>query len=115
MKKLRDDGLKILVVAALWWIGGYAIGSGVTAFLHLLDVKVELSTIAAWANVVLGLVLLLSVIGHPHLSHLFFDGPTIYEEGDIAIGCLWVVPFLLIVIGLIFWLLNLSVRFFPPK
>ena len=80
-----------------------------------MDFEKTLATIVAWVDVVLGLALLLSVIRHPHLSHLFFDGPTIYEEGDIAIGCLWVVPFLLVVIGLVFWLVNLSVRFFPPK
>src|SRR5689334_10576936 len=77
MKKLRDDGVKILIVGEFWWIGGYAIGAGVTSFLNLLDLKVELATTAAWANLVVGLVLLLSIIRQPHLSHLFFDGPTV--------------------------------------
>jgi uncharacterized membrane protein len=113
---LRDLGL-ILALAALWAISGYAIGAAIeiiTTEILGLD-PYPLGVIMASINVIIGLLLFKGITRDPTAERIFFEGPGNGGEGDIRVGCLWVMPATLLLYGLLLWFVALLFRFFLPK
>jgi hypothetical protein len=105
--QFRDAGL-IVGLAALWAISGYIIGAALEAFgLN----SYSLGIIIASLNVIIGMLWLKGIIRDPVGDRLFFEGPASDEEGDIRIGCLWVMPAVLGFIGILLWFWVIIFRF----
>lgn len=43
-------------------------------------------------------------------EHLFFEGPGDEDEGDLRFGCLWIVPTMLLLYGLLAWFVAILFR-----
>lgn len=56
-------------------------------------------------NLITGMVMLLLVTRHEKARRLFYEGPKEDELGLPVIGLLWAIPFTLLFIGLMWWLL----------
>ncbi len=73
--------------------------------LHVLF-QVEVTTICALGNVIVGLLFLLPVVADEHRRHLFYEGPHDDESPDLWIGLLWVFPSTGLFLGLLWWLMG---------
>lgn len=108
---LRDLGL-ILALALLWALGGYLIGLGVEiALIPYPPLKIILASL----NVIIGLTLFLGITRDPTAERLFFEGPAVNQEGDIRVGCLWMIPASLVLIGLFVVILGFVFRLLGLK
>lgn len=112
MNRYLRDLLLILVLAALWAGSGYAIGVGIEA---MFKTGYAVGPIVASLNVILGLSLFLGITNDPTAERIFFEGPRPNEPGLPQIGCLWILPLSLLVIGLMLWFVALLVRFIFPS
>lgn len=112
MKRLlRDLGL-ILALAGLWAISGYVIGVAIEAFgLPYPPIKIILASL----NVIIGMMLFKGITHDPTAERLFFEGPRDDSEGDIRIGCLWLMPAGLLFFGLLLWFWATILRFIFPR
>ena len=112
---LRDLGL-ILGLAALWAIGGYAIGTAIEFIIETLNGDVySMGIILASVNVIIGMLLFKGITRDPTAERIFFNGPSNEGEGDIRVGCVWFLPTTLLLYGLLMGLVALLFRFFLTK
>lgn len=111
MNRMWRNFLFILVLASLWALSGFAIGSGVEA---ILGIDFPIAIILASLNLILGLTLFLGITRDPTSERIFFEGPQPDEPGRPAIGCLWLLPLSLILVGLWLWLVAFFMRVFFP-
>jgi hypothetical protein len=116
MKRLlRDLGL-ILALAGLWAISGYVIGVALELIITTVDLNsYPISIILASVNVIIGLLLFKGITRDPTAERFFYEGPGNDGEGDLRIGCLWVIPATLLLYGLLMWLVAILFRFFVGK
>jgi hypothetical protein len=94
------DMLLILTLAALWAVGGFVMGVSIEA---LFGGQVVVTCTAL--NLITGMLMLLLVTRHERARRLFYEGPKENELGLPFIGLLWAIPFTLLFVGLIWWLL----------
>lgn len=94
------DLVVILVLASLWAVGGFAVGIALGA---LFGVQWAISCTAL--NLIAGMIMLLLVTRNEHARRLFYEGPRENESGMPLIGILWAIPFILLFIGVMWWLL----------
>ena len=106
MKRPLRDLMLILILAALWAAGGYAIGIAV----ETLGIDYPLGIIFASLNLILGMGLFLNITRDPTADRIFFEGPNPDGEGDLRIGCLWAIPMGLLIFGLWMWLWAVVIR-----
>ena len=99
--------LRILILAGLWAASGYLIG---TALEYLGFDYYPLGVIVASINVIIGMLWLKTIIRDPIGDRMFFEGPRPDEEGDIRIGCLWMMPISLAFISLFLWFWAILLR-----
>ena len=69
-----------------------------------------LKVILASLNVIIGILLFLGITRDPTAERIFFEGPRENEAGRPAIGCLWLMPVSLLVLGLVMWLVAIILR-----
>lgn len=94
MKQLLHDLSPILILAGLWAISGYMIGLALeTVGISYPPLKIILAAI----NVIIGMMLFQGITRDPTGSRMFFEGPEHDAEGDIRVGCLWMLPASLLV------------------
>ncbi len=112
MKRLLRDLSLILILAGLWAISGYMIGLALeTVGISYPPLKIILASI----NVVIGMMLFQGVTRDPTGARMFFEGPEHDAEGDIRVGCLWMLPASLLIFGTVMWIVGLLLRFFFPR
>lgn len=92
--------LLILALAVLWALGGFLMGAALNA---LLDTSWLVPCTAV--NVIMGMVLLLLVTRNDYARHLFYEGAQGDEPGLMPLALLWVFPFILILVGVVWWVL----------
>lgn len=107
----QDMGL-MLFLAILWGGGGYVVGIALQSSGILYP---PLSVILAGVNLVIGLMLFLGVTKDPTAERMFFEGPAVDEDGDVRIGCLWLLPASILVFGLTMWVGAILARFFLSR
>lgn len=112
MNRYLRDFLLILALATLWAGSGYAIGAGIEAMFRT-GYPVEIIT--ASLNAIMGLSLFLGITSDPTAERIFFEGPHPDEPGLLKIGCLWVLPLSLFIVGLIWWIVAFLVRLIFPS
>lgn len=78
MNTLLRDLRRILVLAALWTISGYLVGSALVAF--GLD-HYPFGMIIGSVNLIIGMLWLKGIISDPLGDRLFFEGPAPDEDG----------------------------------
>lgn len=110
MKQLRDFG-SILSLAAVWAISGYVLGLTI----EIMGIPYPMGNVLASLNVIIGMLLFLNVTSNPRFERIFFEGPRPDDEGYIPVGCLWVIPMNLLVIGLPMLLFVTVLRIIFPK
>ncbi len=108
MKNPLRDTISILSLAMVWAISGYVCG----AFIEWLGLPYPMAMILASLNVIMGMFLFLGITKDARLERIFFDGPSPTDEGYIPVGCLWVIPLNLLLIGIILWVTAIVMRFF---
>ncbi|MEZ4733421.1 MAG: hypothetical protein R3E79_40515 [Caldilineaceae bacterium] len=97
--------LLIIMLALFWGISGSLIGVAINAFL---DTSIIIQ--CASLNVIIGMILLLLVTRNETARRLFYDGPRGDEPGFLPIAILWTFPFILLFLGLFWWLLAQFLR-----
>lgn len=112
MNRLLRVLIRILALTTLWAAGGYALGVAIEATIEL---NYPVGIILASLNVILGLSLFLGITHDPTAERIFFEGPRRDEAGRPAIGCLWGLPFGLLVFGLLMWLVAIFMRLIFPN
>lgn len=109
MKRLLRQAGKIVALAIFWALGGFAIGLAFEAAgIHYPPLKFILASL----NVIWGMLLFQGITRDPTAERLFFEGPEPEGEGDIRVGCLWLLPAALMVWGLVMWVIALLLRLF---
>lgn len=112
MNRLLRNLSLILALAALWAAGGYGIGIA----LEIIGFDTyPLSTILASLNVILGMSLFLYITRDPSMDRLFFEVGLPIRPMHPTVGCLWVVPITLFMVGISMWLWALLLNFLVPK
>lgn len=112
MNRYLRDLLLVLALATLWAGSGYAIGMGIEAMFRT---GYPAGIIVVSLNVILGLSLFLGITSDPTAERIFFEGPHPNEPGLLKIGCLWVLPLSLFIVGLMWWIVAFLVRFIFPS
>lgn len=114
MKRLFRDLTLILFLAGLWAVSGYMIG---TALETIGFAAYRLSVILASVNLILGMVLFLRITKDPTAERIFFQGPDqdTDRRGYPQIGCLWLLPIVLLIYGASMWLWAIILRFVFPE
>jgi uncharacterized membrane protein len=108
MKRLLRDLALILVLAGLWAVSGYMIGVALeTAGISYPPLKVILASL----NVIMGMLLFQGITRDPTAERIFFNGPEPDGEGDMRVGCLWLIPASLLFFGLLMWVWAIILRF----
>lgn len=108
---LRDLGL-ILALAGLWAVGGYFMGLA----LEIIGFDTyRLSIILASLNVIIGLLLFLFITKDPVADRIFFGRAESDDEGNPAVGCLWILPMFILLIGVSMWFWANVIRLIFPK
>jgi hypothetical protein len=108
---LRDLGL-ILLLASLWAVSGYIIGIALeTSGIPYPPLKIILASL----NVIIGMLLFQGVTHDPTAERIFFEGADNKGEGDIRVGCLWLIPASLLLLGLLMWFWAIILRFIVSK
>jgi hypothetical protein len=116
MNRLTRDLILILALAALWAISGYAIGEAIKFFVEGFGVTIlPLGVILASINLIIGMLLFKGITRDPTAERIFFEGPEKKGEGNLNVGCLWVMPVSLLLIGLYVWLVVGILRLIFPK
>lgn len=100
------DLLFILALGALWAGSGYVIGRVGEA----MGLDYPLGVIFASLNTILGMSLFLGITKDPTADRIFFEGPRPNEGGRWSIGCLWVMPVSLLILGLGMWVVAVVLR-----
>jgi hypothetical protein len=108
MSRWLRDLMLILALAGFWAVSGYAIGMAIEASGFS---SYPFGVIGASINLILGMCLFLGITKNPIVERIFFEGPRPNERGQWTIGCLWAMPFSLLVFGLIAWLVVIILRF----
>lgn len=93
--------LLIFVLAVFWWLGGFVAGAGISTFF---DVQWTLQ--CAVLNVIAGMIMLLLITRDEAARQIFYEGPTRNNPGLVIIALLWILPFSLMVAGVIWWLMG---------
>lgn len=92
--------LLITALAALWWLGGFLAGAGLSAYFDG-----NWTIPCASLNLTTGMIMLLLVTRNERARRLFYVGPKEDEPGSLIIAVLWILPFSLMVAGIIWWLM----------
>lgn len=115
---LRELGL-ILALAALWAISGYVIGVATELFVESFALETyPFGVIIASINVIVGMSLFKGVTRDPTAERVFFVGfeRTAGEtEVDIRVGCLWLIPTVLLLYGISFGFVTFLMRILVGK
>jgi hypothetical protein len=61
------------------------------------------------------MLLFQGVAQDPTAERIFFEGPSDEGEGDMRIGCLWLMPISLLFFGLLMWFWAILLRFILPR
>jgi len=116
MNRLLRDLALILVLAGLWAVSGYVMGAAIEIIIEVFDLgPYPLRVIVASVNVIIGLLLFKGIIRYPTAERLFFEGPGDEDEGDLRVGCLWIVPATLLLYSLLAWFVAILFRLFLTK
>jgi hypothetical protein len=92
--------LLVLILAVLWWLGGMFAGIGISAFFG-----VDWVIFCGSLNMMAGMFMLLWITRSEHARRLFYEGPKGDEPGNPIIALLWIMPFSLLLAGIIWWLM----------
>jgi len=98
--------LPVILFAVLWFVAGFVLAAFSRLFVDLPVGDIQCGLILMTA----GLIGLLPVIRTERGRRLFFEGPNEDEDTDLRIGCLWVIPVLIVLIVTLFaaevWLMS---------
>ncbi|GEM_PF-1840159 len=108
---LRMVGL-ILGMTSLWAVGGYMAG---TALETIGFNSYPLSTICASVNVIIGLFLFKDLTRDPKSERYFFEKGPFGNLQHPTVGCLWMFPLLLLIIGVSMWFWAIVLKFILPE
>jgi lysylphosphatidylglycerol synthetase-like protein (DUF2156 family) len=92
--------LLIFALALLWALSGFLMGAAINA-LFSTSWLVPCTAL----NVITGLILLLLMTRNDYARHIFYEGAQGEEPGLMPLALLWVFPFILILVGIVWWLL----------
>jgi hypothetical protein len=112
-KRLLRDLALILLLAGFWAVSGYMIG----AALETIGFDTyRLSVILASINLILGMTLFLRITKDPTAERIFFQGPEqdTDRRGYPQIGCLWLLPIVLLIYGASMWFWAIILRLIFP-
>jgi len=100
------------MLAILWASSGYFIGLMIEYSLHTLqiDYDYQVALMCGSINLIVGLIWLKFIIRDTLGDQMFFVGPIGNQDGDIRVGCLWSVPFVMIIYGLLGWIIAFLLR-----
>lgn len=94
------NALLVLALAILWAISGFVIGAAIQVL-----VGGQWTLPCASLNLIAGMVMLLLITHDERARRIFYEGPQGDEAGLPAIGFLWVIPLVLLLVGLVWWLI----------
>ena len=94
------SALLVLVLAVLWTLSGFVVGVTIQGF-----AGGQWTFLCASLNLIAGLVMLLLITRDEHARRIFYGGPRGDEPGLPAIGFLWVIPLVLLLVALVWWLI----------
>ncbi|MDM8518455.1 hypothetical protein QUF64_00295 [Anaerolineales bacterium HSG6] len=97
----------ILVLGLFWGVSGYVVG----ASFEFAGIPYQLGLMCGSLNLIIGMVLLKGLISTPRGDRMFFVGPQRDEDGDWRVGCLWLLPGTIFIIGLVSWFWGIVFRF----
>jgi len=107
MKPYSNILIRIVLLASLWATGGYT--AGVSLEIIGFD-GYSWSTILVALNVLIGILLLKGIISDPEEDYTFFEKPVSYDPNRPLVGCLWLMPAMLIVVGASMWFWAIIIR-----
>ena len=90
---------RIAVLVGLWFAAGYVMVALIIRFLDLPLAPFQGGVV----GLLIGLVWLVLITSTEQGRHLFYEGPEEDEEGDPLVGCLWVTPFVIMMLAAIGW------------
>ncbi len=93
----------IIAFAFLWFLSGYLSTLLVSRLINLPFNPLQFGLM----SMLIGLVALLPKLQSDEGRRVFYQGPDVDEDGDVTLGCLWVMPIqilLFTVIGFGVWL-----------
>jgi len=112
MNRWWRDLMLILSLAGLWALGGYLIGSA----LEVIGFDTyRLGMILAAINVIVGMLLFLWLTREPAADRLFFGRARPDDPFTPAVGCLWIIPLLSLLVGLSMWFWAIILRLIFPE
>src|SRR5262245_59145892 len=114
MNRLFRDLILILIFAGLWAVSGYMIGVA----LEIIGFDINrLGIILASVNVILGMTLFLRITRDPTAERIFFKGPDVDVDRRAypQIGCLWMLPIVLLIYGVLMWFWAIILNSIFPK
>ena len=92
----------LALYAVAWFLAGYAVTWLVNAWFR--------SPVEAYQGglmgLIVGLIILMPAIRTERGRRLFYEGPAEGEEGDPVIGCLFLLPILILIVTIIAWLVE---------
>ena len=90
--------MPVILFAVLWFVAGFVLAVFSRLLVDLPVGNIQCGLILMTA----GLIGLLPIIRTERGRRLFFEGPDEDEDTDFRIGCLWVIPVLIVLIVTIF-------------
>ncbi len=93
----------IIAFAFLWFLSGYLSTLLVSRLINLPFSPLQFGLM----NMLIGLIALVPKLQSGEGRRMFYHGPDVDEDGDVTVGCLWVIPvqiLLFTVIGFGVWL-----------
>ncbi len=94
------NSLLVLGLGFLWSLGGFGLGMAIEALFGG-----QWIVPCASLNLIAGMILLLFVTRNEQARRIFYEGPREGEPGLPVIGLLWLMPFVLLLVGLVWWLI----------
>jgi len=91
---------QLIALAGLWFLAGYLSTLLLNRFIELPFRPVQFGLL----SLLLGLAALVSRLQTERGRRLFYGGPGPEEDGDVLLGCLWVLPFQILLFSLLGWL-----------
>jgi len=91
--------IQIILFAGLWFLAGYLSTLLVGRFINLPFGPIQFGLL----SMLIGLVALVPKLQTEQGRRLFYDGPEPNEDGDFILGCLWVIPFQILLFTLMGW------------
>ena len=108
---LRMAGL-IIGMTSLWAVGGFMTGLALETIGFN---SYRLSVACMSINVLLGLFLFKDITREPQTERYFFENGPLGDLHHPTVGCLWMFPLLLIILGSSMWLWAMLLNTIFPK